>query len=83
MISGNKKAEMIHVKELPVLTGFGVRRCSPIGMKKQLPTYIEETAQLFDRIAVSAGIRGQMLMLHPAGGAEGVRGRQLRRKSAQ
>ena len=65
MISGNKKAEMIHVKELPVLTGYIRGGCSPIGMKKQLPTYIEETAQLFDRIAVSAGIRGQMLMLDP------------------
>ena len=60
-----KKAEMIHVKELPVLTGYIRGGCSPIGMKKQLPTYIEETAQLFDRIAVSAGIRGQMLMLDP------------------
>ena len=57
--------EMIHVKELPVLTGYIRGGCSPIGMKKQLPTYIEETAQLFDRIAVSAGIRGQMLMLDP------------------
>lgn len=65
VISGNKKAEMIHVKELPVLTGYIRGGCSPIGMKKQLPTYIEETAQLFDRIAVSAGIRGQMLMLDP------------------
>ena len=65
MISGNKRAEMIHVKELPVLTGYIRGGCSPIGMKKQLPTYIEETAQLFDRIAVSAGIRGQMLMLDP------------------
>ena len=64
-ISGNKRAEMIHVKELPVLTGYIRGGCSPIGMKKQLPTYIEETAQLFDRIAVSAGIRGQMLMLDP------------------
>ena len=65
VISGNKRAEMIHVKELPVLTGYIRGGCSPIGMKKQLPTYIEETAQLFDRIAVSAGIRGQMLMLDP------------------
>ena len=64
-VSGNKKLEMIHVKELPVLTGYIRGGCSPIGMKKQLPTYIEETAQLFDRIAVSAGIRGQMLMLDP------------------
>ena len=65
VISGNKKAEMIHVKELPVLTGYIRGGCSPIGMKKALPTYIDETAQLFDAIAVSAGIRGQMLLLNP------------------
>lgn len=57
-ISGNKKAEMIHVKELPVLTGYIRGGCSPIGMKKTFPTYIDETAQLFDTIAVSAGVRG-------------------------
>ena len=65
VISGNKKAEMIHVKELPVLTGYVRGGCSPIGMKKLFPTYIDETAQLFDTIAVSAGIRGQMLLLEP------------------
>jgi len=65
IISGNKKAEMIHVKELPVLTGYVRGGCSPIGMKKAFPTYMDETAQLFDTIAVSAGIRGQMLLLSP------------------
>lgn len=65
VISGNKKAEMIHVKELPVLTGYVRGGCSPIGMKKAFPTYMDETAQLFDTIAVSAGIRGQMLLLNP------------------
>lgn len=64
-ISGNKKAEMIHVKELPVLTGYIRGGCSPIGMKKTFPTYIDETAQLFDTIAVSAGVRGQMMLLSP------------------
>lgn len=64
-ISGNKRAELIHVKELPLLTGYVRGGCSPIGMKKRLPTYIDETAQLFDRIAVSAGVRGQMLLLEP------------------
>lgn len=65
VISGNKKAEMIHVKEMPVLTGYIRGGCSPIGMKKAFPTYIDETAQLFNTIAVSAGIRGQMLLLSP------------------
>ena len=63
--SGHKSATMVHLKEVLPLTGYIRGGCSPIGMKKQLPTYIEETAQLFDRIAVSAGIRGQMLMLDP------------------
>ena len=67
VISGNKKAEMIHVKELPVLTGYVRGGCSPIGMKKVFPTYMDETAQLFETIAVSAGIRGQMLLLNPDG----------------
>ena len=39
--------------------------CSPIGMKKKFPTYIEETAVLFDEIAVSAGIRGAQVILNP------------------
>lgn len=67
VISGNKKAEMIHVKELLVLTGYVRGGCSPIGMKKVFPTYMDETAQLFETIAVSAGIRGQMLLLNPDG----------------
>ena len=62
---GKKSVEMIHVSEINKATGYIRGGCSPIGMKKQLPTYIEETAQLFDRIAVSAGIRGQMLILDP------------------
>lgn len=65
VISGNKKAEMIHVKELPELTGYVRGGCSPIGMKKVFPTYMDETAQLFETIAVSAGIRGQMVLLNP------------------
>lgn len=63
--AGVKSLEMIHVRELVSLTGYMRGGCSPIGMKKQFPTYIEETAQLFDEIAVSAGVRGQMLTLNP------------------
>ena len=65
VISGNKKAEMIHVKELPVLTGYIRGGCSPIGMKKKYPTYIDETYILFDEIAVSAGMRGEQIILAP------------------
>lgn len=63
--TGNKKVELIHVKELLPLTGYLRGGCSPIGMKKKFPTYIDETAQLFDEIAVSAGMRGQQIILAP------------------
>jgi Cys-tRNA(Pro)/Cys-tRNA(Cys) deacylase len=64
-VSGNKKVEMIHVKELLDLTGYMRGGCSPIGMKKKYPTYLDETAMLFDEIAVSAGRRGLQLILSP------------------
>lgn len=61
---GDKKIEMIHVKELLGLTGYIRGGCSPIGMKKKYPTFIDETAILFDQIAVSAGTRGCQLYLN-------------------
>lgn len=64
-VSGNKKIEMIHVKELFDLTGYIRGGCSPIGMKKQYPTYIDETAVLFDKIYFSAGKRGVQIILEP------------------
>ena len=63
--SGEKKIEMIHVKELLPLTGYIRGGCSPIGMKKTYPTFIDETAILYDEIAVSAGLQGQQLILKP------------------
>ena len=63
--AGEKKIEMIHVKELLPLTGYIRGGCSPIGMKKVYPTYIDETAVLHDEIAVSAGMRGQQLIMKP------------------
>jgi len=64
-VTGDKRIEMIHVKELLGLTGYIRGGCSPIGMKKKYPTWIDETATLFDRIYVSAGQRGQQLILSP------------------
>lgn len=64
-VSKDKKVEMIHVKEIQGLTGYIRGGCSPVGMKKKYPTYIEETAVLFDKIAVSAGIRGCQMFLNP------------------
>lgn len=63
--SGNKKVEMIHVKDLLSLTGYIRGGVSPIGMKKKYPTYIHESCLLFDKMAVSAGICGATLLLSP------------------
>ncbi len=64
-VSANKKVEMTHVKELLSLTGYIRGGCSPIGMKKKYPTFLDETAILFDEIAVSAGMRGEQIILSP------------------
>lgn len=61
--SGNKKIELLPVRELLGITGYIRGGCSPIGMKKKFPTYIDETCQLFDEIAVSAGERGHQMLL--------------------
>ncbi len=63
--AGDKKVELIHVKELPDLTGYIRGGCSPVGMKRKFPTYMEETAQLFGEIAVSAGKRGCQVIVKP------------------
>ena len=63
--AGEKKIEMIHVKELQGLTGYIRGGCSPIGMKKNYPTFIDEIATLFERIYVSAGQRGLQLIVNP------------------
>ena len=62
-ITGNKKIEMLHVKDLLATTGYIRGGCSPIGMKKKFPTYIDESAMNFEKITVSAGIRGAQLLL--------------------
>ena len=69
---GEKKVEMIHVKELLGLIGYIRGGCSPVGMKKKYPTIFDETAQLFDRIYVSAGQRGVQMIVDPMKLAEYV-----------
>lgn len=64
--SGNKKVELIHVKDLLGLTGYIRGGVSPIGMKKQYPTYIDGTCLEHDTIAVSAGVCGCTVLLKPA-----------------
>lgn len=63
--AGEKKIEMIHVRELQPLTGYIRGGCSPVGMKKKYPTVIDETARQFDRIYVSAGQRGLQMYVDP------------------
>ena len=65
-VSGNKKVELIPMKELLPLTGYIRGGCSPIGMKKHFPTYINETALSWEKIYVSAGQRGLQIHLAPA-----------------
>ncbi|HEX3076993.1 MAG TPA: Cys-tRNA(Pro) deacylase [Lachnospiraceae bacterium] len=62
---GEKKIEMLPMKDLLSYTGYIRGGCSPIGMKKKYPTFIDETAILFDTITVSAGIRGCQIELDP------------------
>ena len=63
--AGDKSIELIQVKELLGLTGYIRGGCSPVGMKKKYPTYFDETCQLYDEIAVSAGERGHQMILSP------------------
>lgn len=61
--TGNKRIEMLAVKELLPTTGYIRGGCSPIGMKKKFPTFVNESALLHERITVSAGVRGAQLFL--------------------
>lgn len=64
-VSGNKKCDLIPQKELLPLTGYIRGACSPIGMKKQFPTFIHATCNNFDHIYVSAGVRGLQIKIAP------------------
>ncbi len=61
--TGNKRIEMLAVKELLPTTGYIRGGCSPIGMKKKFPTFVDESALLHERIALSAGVRGAQIFL--------------------
>ncbi len=62
--SGNKRVELLPVKELLGATGYIRGGCSPVGMKKSYPTYFDETVILFEEITISAGVRGCQLLLN-------------------
>ena len=63
--AGAKKVEMLPVRELRGLTGYERGGCSPLGMKRKLPTYFDETCLLFEEIAVSAGLIGLQMVVTP------------------
>lgn len=64
--AGDKKADLIHMKDLLAVTGYIRGGCSPVGMKKPFPTFFHNTATDFDTIYVSAGVRGLQLAIAPA-----------------
>jgi Cys-tRNA(Pro)/Cys-tRNA(Cys) deacylase len=64
-VSGNKKVEMVHVKEIQQLTGYIRGGVSPIGTKKHYPTFLDESAMRFPFISISAGARGSQIFISP------------------
>ena len=63
--SGNKRTELVHLKEVLPLTGYIRGGCSPLGAKKHYPVFLEESASQWERIAISAGQRGMQILLSP------------------
>ncbi|MCC6289252.1 MAG: Cys-tRNA(Pro) deacylase [Chitinophagaceae bacterium] len=71
--SGNKNCEMLPMKELQSVTGYIRGGCSPIGMKKQFPIFVEELSTLENTIVISAGKRGLQIVISPADLAKAVK----------
>ncbi|MBV6431581.1 MAG: Cys-tRNA(Pro)/Cys-tRNA(Cys) deacylase YbaK [Bryobacteraceae bacterium] len=65
-LSGDGRVEMVPLKEIQALTGYVRGGCTALACKKDYPVYVDETVELFDRIAVSAGVRGLQIVLAPA-----------------
>lgn len=63
--AGDKKAEMLPMKELLPVTGYLRGGCSPVGMKKKFPTFLDVSARSWDRISISAGTRGETVLVEP------------------
>jgi Cys-tRNA(Pro)/Cys-tRNA(Cys) deacylase len=73
--AGEKSAEMLGLKELLPATGYIRGGCSPIGTKRAYPVFIDETAQLWDEISISAGARGSQVVIAPGDLVEVLDGR--------
>jgi Cys-tRNA(Pro)/Cys-tRNA(Cys) deacylase len=64
-LSGDRKAELVPLKEVQPLTGYIRGGVTVLGAKKPFPVFVDETMELFDRVAVSAGVRGTQIVLDP------------------
>ncbi|MBZ4334152.1 Cys-tRNA(Pro) deacylase [Corallococcus sp. AS-1-12] len=65
-LSGDRKVDTVPLKELQPLTGYIRGGVTALGGKKDYPVFVDETLELFDEVAVSAGVRGTQLVLSPA-----------------
>lgn len=65
-VSGNKSVEPLPLKELLPVTGYIRGGCTALGMKKKFPTFVSEEMKNFDKIYVSAGVRGMQIEINPA-----------------
>lgn len=74
-LSGNRKTETVSLKEVQPLTGYIRGGVTAIACKKDYPVYVDETAELFDQIAVSAGVRGILVLLAPSDYLQVVKGK--------
>ncbi|MGL5074869.1 MAG: YbaK/EbsC family protein, partial [Waterburya sp.] len=73
-LSGDRKLEMIPLKEIQSLTGYIRGGVTAIGSKKDYPVFVDETIEVFERITVSAGVRGTLIMLSPQDYLQVVKG---------
>ncbi|MEW5854474.1 MAG: Cys-tRNA(Pro) deacylase [Myxococcota bacterium] len=65
-LSGDRKADVVPLKEVQPLTGYIRGGVTALACKKKYPVYLDETAELFDVISISAGVRGTQILLAPA-----------------
>jgi Cys-tRNA(Pro)/Cys-tRNA(Cys) deacylase len=73
-LSGDRKMEMVSLKEVQPLTGYIRGGVTALASKKEYPVYVDEVAEVFDRITVSAGMRGSLILLSPTDYLQAVRG---------
>ena len=64
-LSGNKKVEVVHLKEVQPLTGYIRGGVSPLGTKKKYPVFFDETVEIVDGLSISAGMRGLQIFISP------------------